>query len=1097
MQVADDLAADADRARAPAARDASGTAGSSCSAFALLAYVPFLLSSPRPRHRRHEAVPLPRSRPPARRARRTSGTRTSGSARCRTRSSATCSRWGRTSGSPTTSACPTGSRSASGWARSRSPPRSARAGCSACSASRRAGALAGALVYMLTPYQLAFTARISVLLLAWAGLPWLVGLTMRAVRTRRLARPGAVRAGVLTIGSVNASLARVRAHRARALARRSTRAAAAPRSRRGAARGRRASRVLTLGVSLWWIVGLRTQGTYGLPGAAAHRDACARSPPTSDPADMLRGLGNWFFYGTRPARVTRSTRRRRTRTTSRLIVASFAVPVVALALGRRSCAGATARYFVLLVVVGTVVGVGAWPYDDPSPYGALLKWFADDTAAGLALRNTPRVVPARRARARRTPRRRRRRAGAARSATWLGRAAAGRGVLVVGAFLPVWRNGYLSRRRRPRPRTFPQYWKDAVAALQREGNATRDPRDPRAPTSPPTAGATPIEPITPGLTDRPYVAREVLPSGIAAVGEPARRARPPDPGRHLRARRARGVARLVDIGTVALRSDLAYERFDTPRPRLLWELLTDPVPERASTPPRRVRPADAEPRRRRRAGDRRPRAAHARVDAPNPPPVALFDVRDAVPIVHTAPTDATGACSPVTARASSTPPPPGSLDGERSCSRPARSSATQLRAAARPRRRPRAHRLEPAPQPAVLRRRPRQQRLHRARRARTPSSDRVPARSVPAVERRRRAPSSSSTAAPSTPPATSRPPTGRRRRSTATRRPRGWSSGTDVVGQQARPSAPTTEQTVDHVTLAPGAGPADERSITEVTLTFDHGDPVTVALDPSSFSPAGQTISFPRRTAKVARRRPSTRSTCRRTGAQRRRVHARSASATRASARPCACPVDLAERGGAGADGHRLDVVLARLRNDPARRLDEELTPRPALRAPRRRGRSCSRAPRRIEPNAADPLIDTALGHQQESKMERRAFLKRAGAGIAATTLGAPAIAQTPQVKWRMAPSWPKSLDILRPAVALCERVSQLTEKISRSVRSPPVRSCRLCRCSMRREQDRRMRSYSVRVLYRQEPGLRLRFRCRLRAQRAPAGCLDVLRRRA
>jgi len=48
--------------------------------------------------------------------------------------------------------------------------------------TRRAGALAGALVYMLTPYQLAFTARISVILLAWAGLPWLVGLTIRAVR---------------------------------------------------------------------------------------------------------------------------------------------------------------------------------------------------------------------------------------------------------------------------------------------------------------------------------------------------------------------------------------------------------------------------------------------------------------------------------------------------------------------------------------------------------------------------------------------------------------------------------------------------------------------------------------------------------------------------------------------------------------------------------------------------------------------------------------------------------------------------------------------------------------------------------------------------
>ena len=37
--------------------------------------------------------------------------------------------------------------------------------------TKRLGSVVGALVYMLTPYQLAFTARISVLLLAWAALP--------------------------------------------------------------------------------------------------------------------------------------------------------------------------------------------------------------------------------------------------------------------------------------------------------------------------------------------------------------------------------------------------------------------------------------------------------------------------------------------------------------------------------------------------------------------------------------------------------------------------------------------------------------------------------------------------------------------------------------------------------------------------------------------------------------------------------------------------------------------------------------------------------------------------------------------------------------
>ena len=49
----------------------------------------------------------------------------------------------------------------------------------------RGAAFVAALVYMLTPYQLAYTARISAVLLPWAGLPWLVALTIRSVRRGR------------------------------------------------------------------------------------------------------------------------------------------------------------------------------------------------------------------------------------------------------------------------------------------------------------------------------------------------------------------------------------------------------------------------------------------------------------------------------------------------------------------------------------------------------------------------------------------------------------------------------------------------------------------------------------------------------------------------------------------------------------------------------------------------------------------------------------------------------------------------------------------------------------------------------------------------
>src|ERR1700738_3447936 len=46
--------------------------------------------------------------------------------------------------------------------------------------------------------------------------------------------------------------------------------------------------------------------------------------------------------------------------------------------------------------------------------------------------------------------------------------------------------------------------------------------------------------------------------------------------------------------------------------------------------------------------------------------------------------------------------------------------------------------------------------------------------------------------------------------------------------------------------------------------------------------------------------------------------------------------------------------------------------------------------------------------------MKRREFLKVGAAGMAASTLAAPAVAQSmPEGRWRLTASWPKSLDTL------------------------------------------------------------------------------------
>jgi TRAP-type mannitol/chloroaromatic compound transport system substrate-binding protein len=62
--------------------------------------------------------------------------------------------------------------------------------------------------------------------------------------------------------------------------------------------------------------------------------------------------------------------------------------------------------------------------------------------------------------------------------------------------------------------------------------------------------------------------------------------------------------------------------------------------------------------------------------------------------------------------------------------------------------------------------------------------------------------------------------------------------------------------------------------------------------------------------------------------------------------------------------------------------------------------------------------------------MQRRKFLKGASLGVAGGAISAPAIAQSqPQVRWRMASSFPKSLDALySTAEQIAARVSRLTD---------------------------------------------------------------------
>ena len=62
--------------------------------------------------------------------------------------------------------------------------------------------------------------------------------------------------------------------------------------------------------------------------------------------------------------------------------------------------------------------------------------------------------------------------------------------------------------------------------------------------------------------------------------------------------------------------------------------------------------------------------------------------------------------------------------------------------------------------------------------------------------------------------------------------------------------------------------------------------------------------------------------------------------------------------------------------------------------------------------------------------MKRRKFLQAAAVGVMAGAVASPAVAQTsPSIRWRLATSWPKSLDTIHGGVEdMAKRVGQLTE---------------------------------------------------------------------
>ena len=56
------------------------------------------------------------------------------------------------------------------------------------------------------------------------------------------------------------------------------------------------SALLSLGVSLWWVVGLRIQAAYGID-VLRYTESPVTVAGTSTALESVRQLGYWYFYG--------------------------------------------------------------------------------------------------------------------------------------------------------------------------------------------------------------------------------------------------------------------------------------------------------------------------------------------------------------------------------------------------------------------------------------------------------------------------------------------------------------------------------------------------------------------------------------------------------------------------------------------------------------------------------------------------------------------------------------------------------------------------------------------------------------------------------
>ncbi len=487
----------------------------------------------------------------------------------------------------------------------------------------------GALFYMLSPFVLGHITGQSALLLPFAIFPWLV-LSMAAAVAKQGWRWPAIFALLVTVaGSINGSSIFFVIIGAALWA---PIAVICEEHISWSDAGRAVVRIglLTVLTQLWWMVALVIGGWHGLPILSLTETLLSTNNTTSS-FEILRSLGYWFFYGRDTAGLWLSGLADPYMEKLWLLLVSFGVTgfgLVAMAVVRWR----HRMYFVLITMVGLVISIGSFPHAGRSLYGALFKKAADSSDLIFSLRNTQRAAPlvvlglavmvA-----------------AAIQSVWVKQKniAFTINILVVVAVIinlyPLWSGSLIADRFHREE--IPNYWTEATEKLNKDITNTRVMEIPGIDFAAYRWGHT-LDPITPGLIERPYVARELLPHGdesgaslLVAFDRSLQEG-------WFESESLPEIARIFGAGDVVLRSDLEYERYRTVRPQSLWGLLVD-TPDGLSEPEEFGDPIP-----------NIPSETNSMVDeielgipigSEHPPPVAVFSVESPLNMVRVRPSD--------------------------------------------------------------------------------------------------------------------------------------------------------------------------------------------------------------------------------------------------------------------------------------------------------------------------------------------------------------------------------------------------------------------------------------------------------------------------